>query len=229
MGSRHSGSPVGPLEIDGQGAVLDGSDAIPVTAWKYHGGDVFCFQPVRLGTQQLFAAGLPAVRHPARPGDVTLPALLPGEWCLWSSQIFFRVDPGQLPDAYELSCCRLGSGITLYSVRDVVIRDLTVQGFHADGISAWDVVGDALFERVTCRGNGRSGVSVSGASRVDLNRCVLGDNGQAQLRIDGQSHTRLDDCELVEQHRPGGRRPLGASDDQRPAAGGRLIGVYLYL
>ena len=57
-------------------------------------------------------------------------------------------------------------GITLYEVRNVVIRDLIVQGFQLDGINAHDGVFDALLKKVTCRGNARSGICVGGASRV---------------------------------------------------------------
>ncbi len=39
----------------------------------------------------------------------------------------------------------------------------------------------ALIERVTCRANGRSGISARGASRVTVLDCVLDNNGESQF------------------------------------------------
>jgi hypothetical protein len=109
----------------------------------------------------------------------------------------FRVEPGRLPADYDLACCGLQTGVTLYYIEGVVVRDLTVQGFQIDGISAHDVVRGATFERVTCRGNGRSGLSVGGSSRIELDHCRLGNNGHAQLHTEGYSATRVYDTKLI--------------------------------
>ncbi len=196
-GEKHSGSPAGPFIIEGNGARLEGSSPVPPKAWSHHDGDVFCFRPDRLAYQQLFLAGRPAVRHPTTPHDVSLPALQPLQWCLSAGRIYFRVESGQLPDAYQPACCRLQTGITLYHVHDVVVQNLSIQGFQLDGVAASDAVRGARFDALACRANGRSGISVSGASRVELNGCVLSDNGEGQLRSEGSAQTHVYQSELI--------------------------------
>ncbi len=197
VGSKHSGSPIGPFVMEGNGATLDGTINVPANAWTHHLGDVFYCRPARLGYQQLFLGGRPAVRHPTTASAVSLPALEPLEWCLYDGKIFFRVEAGQLPSDYEPACCGYQTGITLYYVRGVVVRNLTVQGFHIDGASASDEVGWVKFERVMCRGNGRSGISVAGSSWAEVDECALGNNGDSQLRCEGFSQTRVYRSRLV--------------------------------
>jgi hypothetical protein len=107
-----------------------------------------------------------------------------------------------MPRDYELSYTALTVGITLYEVRHVVISDLVVQGFQLDGINAHDGVFDASLVGLTCRGNGRSGISIGGASRVNLTACLVGDNGAAQVRTEGFSHTEILHCNLLENTAP---------------------------
>jgi hypothetical protein len=200
--AQHSGIPDRPFQLLGNGAILDGLAPIPAGAWEHVRGDVFRFRPARTSYQLLFLEGRPAVRVPSDQTTRRLPALKPKEWCLFDRHIYFCVEPGKLPDAYGLQFAFLTVGITLYEVRNVVIRDLTVQGFQLDGINAHDGVVNARLSGVTCRGNARSGVSVGGASRVRLENCLLGGNGAAQLRTEGFSHTRLLDCRLLDATAP---------------------------
>jgi len=55
---------------------------------------------------------------------------------------------------------------------------------------------------VTSRGNGRSGISVGGASRVTIDQCLIGDNGRAQLRTEGFSRTYVLDSSLLDNTAP---------------------------
>jgi hypothetical protein len=183
IGGRHSGGWNGPLIIEGRGAVLDGSTPIPDDAWQPLSGDVFACRPARLGRQRLFLDGRPAVEHPAVQGSSIPPKLQPLEWCQWNGQILFCVEPGKLPQDYRPSCCGLQTGITLYYVQDVLIRDLVVQGFAIDGVAVHDVVHDTRLERIVSRDNGLSGFSVRGASWVELDECSAIGNGQSQLRV----------------------------------------------
>ncbi|MEX0978285.1 MAG: right-handed parallel beta-helix repeat-containing protein [Pirellulales bacterium] len=209
MGSRHGASSVGPLVIEGRGAVLDGSVGIPEQQWENHAGEVFSYRPARLGHQQLFIAGRPAVRRPARSSDVALPAIEPLEWCFMRGKIYFRVERGRLPADYELSCCGLQTGITLYQVEGLLIRDLIVQGFQLDGVAVHDLVRETRLERVTSRGNGKSGISVRGASLVELDDCQLSFNGQSQLRVDDFARCWLYRCELPDDTAPAIQRSGG--------------------
>ena len=211
-GSKHSGSPLGPLIVEGNGAVLDGSAAVPDEAWRHFVGNVFYFEPAEMGYQQLFLPGGAAIRHPLDRATPALPPLEPLEWCYMAGRVYFRVESGRLPQAYRAACCGLRTGVMLYHVRDVVIRNLVVQGFQFDGIAASDAVRGARLEYVTVRGNGRSGVSVSGASTVEIEGCVLGDNGDSQLRSDDLTVTYVRDSRLI-----AGAAPAIES------AGGRII------
>ncbi len=135
-GSRHSGWLLGPFVVDGGGATLDGSAPVDPDSWTYVADDVFAFRPARLAYQQLFVNARQAVRHPARPNGLGLPALEPLEWCYRDARIYFRVETGRLPENYELACCALQTGITLYHVEDVVVRNFVIQGFAVDGLCA---------------------------------------------------------------------------------------------
>lgn len=199
---RHSGFGERPFEIVGGGATLLGAAPVPDAAWEHVGREVYRFSPPRKSSQLLFLDGKPANRVPVGPADLNLPDLQPRQWCLFQRDVYFRTEPGRTPDSYHLEYCVLPVGITLYEVRNVVVRDLIVQGFQLDGINAHDSVFDAWLKGITCRGNARSGVSVGGASRVQISECLLGGNGEAQLRTEGYSRTRLFGCRLLDNTAP---------------------------
>lgn len=179
---RHSGfGPAQPFVIDGRGAVLDGSAPVPAAAWQSAGGPLFRFRPERASYQQLFRDGRPLVRRLAE--DEQVPQLAPLEWALLDGSIYFRPESGKLPGDYGLSYCQLQTGITLYHVHDVLITNLTVEGFQLDGINAFDGTRDCRLVQVVARGNGRSGVTVAGCSRLEVLGSLVGDNGWAQLLV----------------------------------------------
>ena len=158
---------------------------------------MFRFRPARTSYQQLFLDDKPAVRRYLDSPHGRLPDLKPREWCLFGGSICFCVEPDKLPSDYRLSCAALSVGITLYEVHDVVVSDLVVQGYQLDGVNAHDGVGECLLAGLTCRGNGRAGVAVMGASHVEISGCLIGDNGLAQLYTEGQSLTSVEDSELL--------------------------------
>jgi hypothetical protein len=182
VGSRGSGNAGGPLVIDGNGAVLDGSAPIPPEQWKHERDNVFRFRPPQMGCCRVFLDGHAAVCVPAKFGSDVPPKLQPHEWCSEHGFIYFAVDAGKLPADYKLAYACLPTGITLYQVDRVVIKDLVLQGFQLDGIAAENGARSVVLEQVTCRDNGRSGLSVGGASQVELDGCTLAGNGTAQLR-----------------------------------------------
>ncbi len=194
---RHSGYEHMPLVIYGNGAILDGTLPVPPVAWQHVEGDLFRFRPRRLTYQQLYLGGKPAVRRRVEPSVPELPQLAPLEWMLLDGHIYFRCESGRLPEDYELRFAGRQTGITLYHVRNVVIRDLVVQGFQLDGVNAHDGVNRAVLAGLTCRGNGRSGISVGGSSRVLVQNCLIGDNGEAQFRIEGFSLAELEATDLI--------------------------------
>ena len=201
QGGRHSGSSLSHFQIEGNGAILDGSQPVPDDGWENVKGEVFRFRPPRMSHQQLFIDDRPARRVPVT-ADFLMPKLEPLEWSLFERAIHFRVEEFRIPQNYQVSYAALPVGITLYEVRGVVISNLIVQGFQLDGINAHDSAFDIVLGDVTCRGNGRSGVSVGGASRVKLDACLLGNNGAAQLRTEGWSHTHVLNSDLLDNTAP---------------------------
>ncbi|MDA1053069.1 MAG: right-handed parallel beta-helix repeat-containing protein [Planctomycetota bacterium] len=194
---KHTGVATRPFTIVGNGATLDGSAPVPDDAWTHVEGNVFRFRPPRTSFQLLFLDDKPLVRRFV-DREAGFPKLQPLEWCLFDRYVYFCVEKDKLPSHYELSHTSLPVGITLYEARNVVISDLVVQGFQLDGLNAHDSVFDATFVGLTCRGNGRSGISVGGASRVKIIACLVGNNGAAQVRSEGFSRTEILNCDLVE-------------------------------
>ena len=202
VGLKHSQSFLSPLVLAGNGAILDGSLPVPTVAWEHFSGDVYRFRPDRLAHQQLFLKGRPAVRRPATSWAGVVPHLEPLEWNLTGGYLYFRTEPGQVPDAYEPSYAALQTGITLYHVQGVEVVDLVVQGFQLDGINAFDAATDVRLIGVTARGNGRSGISVGGSSQVEIRDALIGDNGTAQLRTEGYSKTYVFDSQILDNTAP---------------------------
>jgi hypothetical protein len=218
---RHSGFSTSlPFVIDGRGAVLDGSARVLAAAWESFRGPVFRFRPARMSYQQLFRDGRPLVRRARLSDEEDVPQLEPLEWSLVDGWIYFRVEEGKLPADYGLACCGLQTGITLYHVHDVVITNLTVQGFQLDGINAFDGTRDCRLVDVVARGNGRSGVTAAGSSHLEILGSLIGDNGWAQLYIDDLALASVRDSHLLANTAPpivrhGGRVFV----DGQPAAG----------
>ena len=131
-----------------------------------------------------------------------LPKLEELEWCLFEGYIYFRTEKGRLVHQYDTSYAAKRVGITLYEVRNVVIDGLVVQGFQLDGINAADSVFNATLVGIVSQGNGRSGISVNGSSRVLIEACLVGHNGEAQVRTEGYSKTRISNCNLLENPAP---------------------------
>jgi hypothetical protein len=202
VGSRHSGLLEQPFVIEGNGAILDGSAPVPPDAWEHYRGAVFRFCPPRTGYQQLFLDDRPAVRIAAGLTAEVPPELKPLQWSLHGGQIFFCVEPGKLPKNYNLAYAHLQTGITLFHVRHVAIVNLTVQGFRIDGINAYNSARKVYFTGVTCRGNGRSGITVAGASQVEIDACLLGNNGSAQLLTLPYSETSVRNSQLFSNTAP---------------------------
>jgi len=202
VGKDHGGSSLRPFVIEGNGAILDGSAPVPAIAWEHFDGPVFRFRPPKVGHQQLFLNDRPAPQVTASTLADGPPELEPLQWCLQASYIYFCVEWGKLPEDYPLTFAEKQTGITLFHVRDVVIANLTVQGFQLDAINAHNSARNVVLRGVTCRGNGRAGVAVGGASLVELDACGLGDNGAAQLLVLPWSETHVRNSVLLDNTAP---------------------------
>lgn len=203
-GARNSGLEGRPLEIVGNGATLEGADLIRGTIWEAIGEDRFQVRPNRLSHQLLYLNGRPLEKVACGPNG-ELPDLKPLQWTQRDGWIIVRTEPGKAPYQYEFSCCRRSVGITVYQAHDVLIRDLVIQGFQFDGVNVHDLSQDIAVEGCVLRGNGRSGLSIGGASRANAASCLVGDNGQAQIRTEGFCQLAIDSCDIIQQE---GRIPI---------------------
>jgi hypothetical protein len=193
-GGYHSGVAGYPFELIGNGATLDGSMALVDAEWEFVAGDTFRYRPPRMAHQRLFLNDQPLEFVP--PAGDARPALKPLQWSLVGGYIYFCCEKDKLPSSYDLSCCGLQTGITLYQVDDVLIQDLVVRGFQLDGVNAADTAMKVRLLGVVSIDNGRSGFTVAGASRVMLDQCTGAGNGKSQLRAEGFSQTTVRDSEL---------------------------------
>ena len=196
-GRDHCGTELKPFFIVGNGATLDGRKKVDVEQWENVDGDIFRFQPFRKGFQMVYNGARPAKRSSVTK-KTDLKNMKPEEWTMINGWIYFRVKPTIPPWNYDLSYCEHSVGITLYRVKNVVIQDLIVQGYQLDGINSHDGNKNVLLTGVRCRGNGRSGLSVGGASRCKIEGSVVGDNGEAQVRTEGYCQLEINQCALIE-------------------------------
>jgi len=214
----HCGTAVRPFTIQGNGAVLDGTQPIAVNAWEPVRGELYRFRPPHGGQHELFFAdGKPVPEVPVDVSSGKLPKLAADQWCSHSGYIYFQMLPGKIPHDYKdmnaLYYAALPVGITLYNVHDVRIVDLTIQGFRRDGVNAHDGVRNARIGGLILRGNGRAGLAVGGSSQVEADGCLAGNNGTAQVIVEGYSTLSLKQCELLRNPAPtierlGGRARL---------------------
>jgi hypothetical protein len=183
QGGRHSGTGEFPFEIIGNGATLDGRVTLAENEWEYVAANVFRTRPALMSYQQVFLGDAVAVRRFVENGK--FPALEPLQWVLLNGWIYFRCEPDKLPQSYDLSCCGEQAGITVYDVHDVIISDLVLRGYQLDGINCHDTVTRSDLVNLKCIENGRSGISIGGASRVRVDTCTAAGNGAAQMRVEG--------------------------------------------
>jgi hypothetical protein len=215
QGPLNSGTESAPLTIIGNGATLDGRAEVPARAWEHFQGEVYRFRPREKTSQMLYRDGRPLAQVHVTRSTEKLPPLKPLQWCLLGGWLYLRMEKGEHPINYKLSHSVLPVGITLYGVRHVQISDLIVQGFCYDGISAADRATDVRLSGVTLRGNGRSGLSVCGASNVLLEASLAGNNGQAQLRVEEPGAVHIRQCDVLDNTAPqlqrvnGGRVTIG--------------------
>jgi hypothetical protein len=225
--TRNSGYSDQPFEIVGNGAIVDGSQPVPGGAWEHVRGKVFRFRPRGKSHHMVFLDGRPAKRLHVEAKAKAPPQLDELEWCLYGGYVYFCVESGEIPQTHDISHSVLPVGLTLYRVRHVRISDVIFQGFLLDGVNAHDGVLNTELVQLTCRGNGRSGISVGGASKVIARACLVGDNGTSQVRIEGVSSTRLIDCDLIDdEHAPEIEKNGGQIEqtDSTASSGDRVTG-----
>jgi len=204
VGNRHSGTVFQPFIIEGNNAILDGSQPTGEFDWQSLGGDLYRLPLSESATQLLFLDGIPALRAPTLGPLRQEKDLPPRAWRLETGALVFRAERNRLPTDYKPSIARHPTGITLYKVNDVILRDVIVQGYQIDGIQAHDAgtYQPVVIAGCTARGNGRSGIAVVGASAVAIDGCLVGDNGESQLFVSGPADSSVTNSRLLDNTGP---------------------------
>ena len=199
VGRRHSGYEHVKFTIIGNGAVLSGLRAVPPTAWRRVGTDLWKMTPWRKGHYQLLLDGKPVPEHRVPRGARTLPAIPEGHWSAWRGSIYYQAPHLDEPSNRRFQFAYEEVGLTLYKVHDVRIVGLTFRHFRLDGVNAHDFCRDIVLENVTSYENGRAGVSVGGTSEILIRNSRLVGNRLEPLRI---SEFGLVDVEQTEMDAP---------------------------
>ena len=197
FGRQHSGFPNYPFIIEGQGAILDGTEPLPKGIWQHYRGDMYRFQPtmqpINFTFFHLLDNGKPLPKA-ASPSE-----LQAGEWCFFQGFVYFRAEPQKTPmsgSRYEMSYSARMTGVTLLQVSNVRIHDLTIEGFQLDGVSAVNGAQDIILDNVTCRANGRSGITIGGASSLSAGYGTFTENLTTQVLSKPYSRGILFECDV---------------------------------
>lgn len=197
QGGNNSGLVGKSFTIIGDGVVLDGRTEVPKDDWELLGDSTYS-TPAPSEFTILYLDDKPAERVTVEDAATSIPELTEHQWCMFNRRIYFKTESTKLPREYDLTHNMRRVGITLVNCRNVVIQGFVVQGFQLDGINAHDNVFGATVLGVVARGNGRSGISVGGASRVTIEASLVGNNGTAQIRTEGFSETKLKNNDLID-------------------------------
>ncbi len=192
VGSKMSGYRSVPFTLIGNGAIVSGARPIPPRAWRKVGDDLWKVSPYRKGYYQLILGDKKVPEHPLAPGLKTLPEIPEGHWSAWRGAMYYRSPPLEEPPEKPFSFAAWDTGLTLFSVRDVRIEDVTFRHFRLDGINAHDLCQRVVLKNVTSLENGRAGLSVNGSSSVFVRDSKLIGNRKHSLLLTELGAAALD-------------------------------------
>ena len=193
VGGKLSGSPSNPLIIEGNGAELNGSFPVPQTAWRNVEPQLWKFTPFRKGHYLLILdnKALPETRVP--PNSRRLPDIPEGQWAAWRGDIYLKTSTLEEPIDLDLWFAVRSTGVTLYDVHDVIVRDLKVRHFRIDGYNAHDRATNILLENITAEENGRAGVVSAGTSFLEIRNPTIRNNGRHSVLILERAGVQIND------------------------------------
>ena len=195
-GGKHSGNATVPFRVIGNGATLSGLWSVPTECWRQHDGNVWSFEPIHKGHYLLRKDGrkleqVEVGSYLEQP--VGLPA---GKFAVYKGRVFYKPERGEDIQEHSFDMAQRTTGVSLYGVRNVIIRDLNVQHFRVDGLNAHSLCRDVVVNNLTSTHNGRSGLTVAGSSSIVFRRCDVKDNLIDSLRIMERGEADLQDSEL---------------------------------
>jgi len=198
FGGKQSGDSFNAFTIEGNGAVLDGTEMLPIAVWRHAFGNTFRFKPSKFTHFQLFESGLPLKRVAVEPGAKTPPLLNQMEWCICDGFLYVCLENFKRPQDYRFTYSEKMTGMTIMQTNNVRINDLIVQGYQVDGISVVNNTKNVTFDNVVVRGNGRNGLTIGASSTVSVGYSLFGDNNAAQIDMAERSELLLFLSELKE-------------------------------
>ncbi|HBT76865.1 MAG TPA: hypothetical protein DEB39_08040 [Planctomycetaceae bacterium] len=185
---KHSGQKGFPFVIEGNGAILDGTEPLEPDVWEPAGGNLFRFMPPVNTSDFVYFSIIdrnrPLTYVPADRASKTVPPLEENQWTFLGGKVYLMAGNGKTPRSkadYDLVYTSLFSGITLTHVEHVRIHDVTVQGFQIDGIAAFNSAREIVLDNVASSNNGRSGLSIGGASLLAAGFCTFAGNLETQI------------------------------------------------
>ena len=192
-GAKHSGTPLSPMFIDGNGAEINGAIPVPKTGWQQVGQSLWKFTPFRKG-HYLLILDNKALPETVVPRDsLELPDLAEHHWAAWQGAIYFKASTLEVPADLELWFATRSMGITLYDVHDIIVRDIKVRHFRIDGINAHDRCKNTVLERITAEENGRAGVVAAGSSKILLVKPTVNNNLRHSVLVLENASVQIDD------------------------------------
>lgn len=194
IGARSSGVPSQPVVVNGNGAIIDGSDPVDPESWKSLGGGLWRLEPRQKGWYRL-VRGTEDVPEVGAPGEA-LPTPPPGHWAAWRGAIYYQILPDEIPSLEPFRVASREAGLFLYGVSNVVVRDLRLRYFHLDGVNAHDQVYDVVLQNISAEDNGRSGIFVGGSSDLVIRGGSTGGNREASLLLREKAKANLQDVKL---------------------------------
>lgn len=195
-GAKHSGNSTVPFRVIGNGATLSGLRSVKASAWRFLGDSVWSFEPERKGRYLLLSGGKRVERFNTVQDQERPYGLPTGQFAVCRGHIFYRTAKGEDITTMSFATAQDTTGISMYAVRNVIIEDLNVQHFRVDGVNAHDLCRNVLIRRVTSTDNGRSGMTVTGSSRVVIRGCAVKENLESSLQIMERGEADVQDSEL---------------------------------
>ncbi|MCA9016707.1 MAG: right-handed parallel beta-helix repeat-containing protein [Planctomycetaceae bacterium] len=196
-GKRFCGIGKEKFTILGNGATLNGTIKIPMNGWKQLANGLWKVTPYRKGYFNLYLDGKAVPEYqPEKEQSVKLDDIPAGNWAVHQGAIYYRGTKNQLPPTEPFSLAGKSVGLSLIDVDGVYISDLNIENFRVDGINIHDRCKNVTLEKVTCSGNGRSGLSVNGTSQVEVIDSKLINNRLDDLLVTEQGVADLKQTEL---------------------------------
>ena len=187
MGERHSGTALRPFAIIGNGATLSGLRSVPPEGWRKQGPKLWKLTLTRKGFYQLLRNGQPLKEYIPDAGGNPLEALAPGQWVSWRGSLYFHQDGIDEPTEQAFAYTADQTGISMHSVRNVLVTDLTLQHFRFDGLHAQGLCENIELNNVVAIENGRAGVVSSNCSSINIFGGTIARNGRHQILAIGHS------------------------------------------